>query len=51
VRKPDLPGEALVTLADISRARAIGWEPRTGLREGFQTMIDFIRSEQAAGRV
>lgn len=51
VRKPDLPGEALVTLADISRARALGWSPKTGLEEGFQTMIDFIRSEQAAGRV
>ena len=50
VRKPDLPGEALVTLADITRARALGWAPRTGLREGFQTMVEFIQSEMAAGR-
>ena len=49
-RKPDLPGEAQETLADITRARSVGWEPRIGLRAGLQTMVDFIRSEMAAGR-
>lgn len=51
VRKPDLPGEAQETLADISRARALGWEPRIGLRDGLLTMLDFIQTEKAAGRV
>lgn len=50
VRKPDLPGEAQHTLADISKARALGWEPRIGLREGLGTMVEFIRAEMAAGR-
>ena len=49
-RKPDLPGEAQATLADISRARALGWEPRMSLRDGLGTMVDFIRAEMAAGR-
>src|SRR5436305_1192036 len=26
--KPDLPGEAIETLADIRAARSLGWEPR-----------------------
>ncbi|MDX2079449.1 MAG: NAD-dependent epimerase/dehydratase family protein [Terrimicrobiaceae bacterium] len=51
VRKPDLPGEAQETLADITRARSLGWKPRIGLRDGLLTMIRFIQSEKAAGRV
>lgn len=50
-RRPDLPGEAMETLADISKAKALSWAPRIGLREGLLTMVDFIRSEIAAGRV
>ena len=31
VHKPDLPGEAEVTLADIREACALGWRPKTDL--------------------
>jgi nucleoside-diphosphate-sugar epimerase len=41
--RPDLAGEAQETLADIDAARALGWEPRTGLRDGLRASIDYIR--------
>jgi nucleoside-diphosphate-sugar epimerase len=40
--RPDLPGEAQANLADISAARAIGWEPRVDLREGLARSIEYI---------
>lgn len=49
--RPDLPGEAEVTLADISRARALGWEPRIDLATGLRSAIDYIRGELAHGRI
>jgi UDP-glucose 4-epimerase len=39
----DLPGEAQRTLADVSRARALGWEPRVSLEEGLRRSIAYIR--------
>ena len=39
----DQPGEAEHTLADISRAAALGWSPRVGLREGLARSIAYIR--------
>ncbi|HEX6308940.1 MAG TPA: NAD-dependent epimerase/dehydratase family protein [Longimicrobiales bacterium] len=46
--EPDLPGEAERTCADISRARALGWTPRVGLREGLSRSIAYIRQHVAA---
>jgi UDP-glucose 4-epimerase len=43
VYAPDLPGEALETLGDISAARELGWEPRTGLDEGLRHAYAYIR--------
>lgn len=40
--KPNLPGEAYSTLADISAARATGWSPKVGLEEGLRRSIRFI---------
>jgi UDP-glucose 4-epimerase len=51
VHKPDLPGEALANLADIARAKSLGWSPRIGLRKGLQTSVDFIKAEMARGRI
>jgi UDP-glucose 4-epimerase len=39
----DLPGEAQETLADITAARALGWEPKVELEEGLRRSIEFIR--------
>lgn len=43
IYKPDLPGEALVTLADISNARQLGWEPRVDIEEGLRRSISYIK--------
>lgn len=51
VRKPDLPGEAEITLADIGQALSLGWIPKTNLQTGFKNAIDYIRSEMRKGNV
>jgi len=51
IYKPDLPGEALTTLANIDKAKKLGWSPRVGLKEGLKSSIDFIKCEVAAGRL
>lgn len=43
IYKPDLPGEAQVTLADITAAQALGWRPNVSLEEGLQQSIAFIK--------
>lgn len=47
----DMPGEAQETLADISAASNLGWEPKVTLREGIIRSVEFIRSEIQQGRV
>lgn len=51
IYKDDLPGEARVTLADISQAKSLGWEPKTPLEVGLERTIEYIRQEMAAGRI
>jgi nucleoside-diphosphate-sugar epimerase len=43
IYKPDLPGEALVTLADVTAARGLGWEPRIDLNAGLDESVSYIR--------
>jgi len=43
--KPDLPGEAQVTLADITAANSLGWEPKVSLEQGLQYSIDYIKTK------
>jgi nucleoside-diphosphate-sugar epimerase len=43
IYKPDLPGEAQVTLADISAARELSWEPKVDIHEGLRRSIRYIR--------
>ena len=49
--RPDLPGEAQITLADISKASALGWKPKTDLETGLLHAVDYIKSEMAEGRI
>jgi UDP-glucose 4-epimerase len=51
IHAPDQPGEAEATLADIEQARALGWEPVVGLREGLEQSIRYIRDEVLPGVV
>lgn len=51
IYKDDLPGEAQVTLADITQANSLGWEPKTPLGVGLGKAIEYIRQEMKAGRI
>lgn len=51
VFKPNLPGEAQITLADITAARKIGWEPKTKIEDGIQILVDFLKQEKSLGRL
>lgn len=51
VRKPDLPGEAQLTLADISNAQRLGWNPKTSITDGLNYMIGFITNEFQKGNI
>jgi UDP-glucose 4-epimerase len=41
--KPDLPGEAQITLADITAARSLGWQPKVDIHEGLRRSVQYIR--------
>jgi UDP-glucose 4-epimerase len=43
IYKPDLPGEARVTLADITNARRLGWNPKVDIEEGLRRSIRYIQ--------
>jgi UDP-glucose 4-epimerase len=45
VYKPDLPGEAQVTLADITRAKSLGWAPKIAVREGLRRSIQYLKEK------
>ena len=45
VFKPELPGEAAVTLADLSHERALGWEPQVEFRKGVELSIEYLREK------
>jgi len=50
--KPQFPGDAPTeTLADITDAKQLGWEPKTSLDDGLVTMVEFIKAEMAKGRI
>lgn len=51
LHKPDLPGEAEQTLADITSARQLGWAPKTTIIDGLEGMIDFVRNEFRKGNI
>ena len=43
--KPELPGEAFRTLADISETQRVGWEPRISIREGIKSFVEYTREK------
>lgn len=48
VSKPELPNDTDQTLADISRERALGWEPQVDIHEGLERTIGYLRRRMAA---
>ncbi len=51
VFKPELPGEAQITLADITQAKKLGWRPKVSLEDGLEKMITYIRQEIKRGNI
>jgi UDP-glucose 4-epimerase len=51
IYQEDLPGEAEVTLADITQAKSLGWHPKTSLALGLERAIEYICQEMKAGRI
>ena len=49
--QPDLPGEAFQNLADISKAKKLGWNPKTALDKGMQNSVNYIRKEIETGKI
>lgn len=47
IYKPDLPGEAEVTLADITQAKSLGWTPKIDVREGLRRTIGYLKAQAA----
>jgi UDP-glucose 4-epimerase len=43
--KPDLPGEAEITLADITAAKSLGWEPKVDIEEGLRRTVEYLRGK------
>ena len=43
IYKPDLPGEAQMTLADTTEAEKLGWKPRIGIHEGLQRSVSYVK--------
>lgn len=49
---PPNPADMLANQADVSKARRLlGWEPRVGLTEGVQTLVDWYRAERSWARL
>jgi UDP-glucose 4-epimerase len=49
--EPDMPGEAMTTLADNREATSLGWAPKINLHDGLMSSIRFIKRELEEGRI
>ena len=49
--KPNLSGEAQITLADMSEAKKLGWSPKISIEEGIRVLADFLKKEKELGRL
>jgi len=45
IYKPDLPGEAEITLADITSAKSLGWKPRIEIKDGLKRTIEYLQNK------
>ena len=45
IYRPDLPGEAEITLADLTAAKSLGWKPRIDIKEGLSRTVEYLRSK------
>ncbi len=45
IYKPDLPGEAEITLADLTAAKSVGWKPHIEIKDGLKRTIEYLQSK------
>lgn len=51
IYKPDLPGEAQITLADLTASKSLSWKPQVDLSEGLIRTIDYLKSKVHQGKI
>jgi nucleoside-diphosphate-sugar epimerase len=51
IYKSDLPGEAQITLADLTSATALSWKPRIAITEGLTRTIEYLKSKVFKSKV
>jgi UDP-glucose 4-epimerase len=48
---PEINGEAFEIVADVSKAKALGWEPKKSIKEAIEDTIVFLKEEVKKGNV
>jgi UDP-glucose 4-epimerase len=48
---PEINGEAFEIVADISKAKSLGWEPKKSIKEAIEDTIIFLKDEIVKGNV
>jgi len=51
IHRPDLPGEAQNTLADLTASKSLGWKPLVDLGEGLGRTIEYLKSRVQQGNI
>jgi UDP-glucose 4-epimerase len=51
VYQSELPGEAEITLADLTAARSLEWKPRVEINEGLSRTIQYLRSKVLEAKI
>jgi UDP-glucose 4-epimerase len=51
IYKTDLPGEAQITLADITETQGLGWSPRVDIRDGLRRTVQYIQGRILKAKV
>lgn len=47
----DLPGESFQNLADITKSKKLGWNPKIEIKNGLKSSIEFIKNEIKKGNI
>jgi UDP-glucose 4-epimerase len=47
----NIPGAAKATLADVTEAKKLGWQPKASLKDGLKGMVEYIQKEIAKGNI
>ena len=51
IYEEDLPGEAQITLADLTASKSLGWEPRVNIGEGLNRTIKYLQSKMLTAKI